>query len=215
MSEAQSGGQAADTSQSGKGNATRIVLVSILVVAIAVLILDRRARSACTDLHDDIAKMVESADSPTVEQVHEKIGRDADNIYLLTDGRVVEQYVWASLVREYSLYTYATPGVGEFDYVAGVTLNTLQNGVNLDTAKKLSKDELAEVMSGNPPTAAGDTEVPEATPEEEAAQRALRAGSGDDDAGADEGADAPDTDDGAGDEGADDDAEDAGAGDDE
>lgn len=130
--------------EKGKSNALLVVLISVLVVAIAVLAIDRRARSACETAHEAVAELVEADDSPTQHEVRAALDRDPHQVYQLKDGRVVEQYVWSGAVRQYSLYTYIQPGVGDMDFVTSVTLNKVREDVDLENAELASASVLED-----------------------------------------------------------------------
>ena len=106
----------------------RIVLFLVLGIAIVLLVIDRRGRSAAESaLHDIAALMPEDPseiqdDEVTEARVHEVVGRPPDKTYDAPSGRKVEEYRWKGLFnREYVVYVSYQKGI--INLLHAVTLN--------------------------------------------------------------------------------------------
>jgi hypothetical protein len=101
-----------------QGSTFRIVLILLLVLAIVALIFDRRSQAAAKELHDSLNEMIREHMSktgpmrqmPTVDAVHEHIGREPSEAYDHEDvpNTKVEEYHYRGGLpwRSYVVYVY-------------------------------------------------------------------------------------------------------------
>lgn len=93
-----------------KGNSTRtIVLVALLVIAAAALFFDKRAQSQAMNAHDGLEAMkAPGKELPTMEAVHEYIGREPTAAYDHKEvpNTTVEEYHYSVPWRTNILYVY-------------------------------------------------------------------------------------------------------------
>lgn len=87
-------------SSGGKGIVPRLILLAVLVAAVAVFIVDQKAKSSAQSAYDSLPSP--DGSDWTSDQVHEALGRDADQVSEEGTQRI-EVYRYPGLLSSYPL----------------------------------------------------------------------------------------------------------------
>ena len=91
-----------------QGSAFRVVLIFLLVIAVIALVIDLRARASAKALDEKLMGMLQGREKPTIDTVHQEVGRKPDKEYdhKTVRNTKVEEYGFRGALRKYIVYVY-------------------------------------------------------------------------------------------------------------